>query len=180
VALSSADNAASEPGADAASFTLTRSGTTTAPLLVNYSLGGTAVNGTDYSSLSNFALIPAGLASTIVPVTPLNDTLAEGTENVSITIGETSHYNAGAPTNVVLSIADDEAAPPALSVGLGLAGSGMYALSAVGAASRVVDIESSSDLVTWQRFTSMINASGTNHVFEPIGAGAVFFRANQQ
>ena len=180
VAISSVDSAASEPGANAASFTLTRSGTTAAPLLVNYSLGGTAANGSDYGAISNFAVIPAGLASATVAVTPLNDTLAEGIENLSIAIAGTSHFNVGAGTNVVLSIADNEAAPPTLSFELGVAGSGIYTWSAIGAASRVVNIESSGDLVTWQRLTSMINASGTNQVFEPIGASGLFFRANQE
>ena len=180
VSLSSTDSAASEPGANTASFTLTRTGPTTAPLLVNYSLGGTAVSGSDYSSLSNFALIPAGSASATVPLTPLNDGLREGTENVSVGIEGTSHYNAGAGTNVVLSIADDESAPPALSVGLGLAGNGMYALTATGAASRVVNIESSSDLATWLPLTSMINASGTNRLYEAMqGNPWLYFRARQ-
>jgi hypothetical protein len=181
VTLGSADNAGSEPGANTASFMLTRDVVTAAPLLVNYSLGGTAVNGSDYNAISNFAVIPAGAPSTTVAVTPLNDALAEGTESVSVAIGGTSHYNAGASTNAALSIADDEAAPPLLKMDLALAltGSGGYELTVMGAASRVVDIESSSDLVSWQPLTSMINASGTNRLFEAIIGSPLFFRARQ-
>jgi hypothetical protein len=58
-------------------------------------------------------------------------------------------------------------------------GNGNYGVTAIGAASRVVDIESSSNLVTWQPFTSMINSSRTNRVFETLGDEALFFRAKQ-
>jgi len=52
----------------------------------------------------------------------------------------------------------------------------MYALSAMGAASRLVNIESSSDLATWQPLT----ASATNRLYETIGGGPMFFRARQR
>ena len=53
------DAVASEPGVDAASFTITRTGVTNAPMLVQYTIGGSAVNGDDYNVISNFVEIPA-------------------------------------------------------------------------------------------------------------------------
>ena len=179
VAVSSADTYASEPGADTASFTLTRSGTTNAPLLVSYGLSGTAVNGSDYAALSNFVVIPAGATSATAVVTPLDDLLAEGTEIVSVTLGEASYYNLGASTNVTLTIADNEPAPPPLGLGLALTGNRGYALTVTGAATRVVDIETSTNLTSWESFTTMINASGTNRLYETVGRTPLFFRARQ-
>jgi hypothetical protein len=74
VSLSSADSIATEP-ANTASFTVTRTGVTSAPMLVNYSIGGTAINGIDYNALPNFVTIPAGAFSTTVTLVPRDDSL---------------------------------------------------------------------------------------------------------
>ena len=178
VTLSSADSSASELLGNTASFTVTRTGTTNAPLLVPYSLGGTAVNGADYGAISNWALIPAGSVSASVLVSPIDDALAEGVENISVAIASASYFNAAA-TNVSLTLADNEAAPPALSVQLAAGAAGQFVLTAAGAATRVVEIETSSDLINWQPLTAMVNASGTNRLYETFSASAQFFRAKQ-
>lgn len=179
VSLGTSDNAAGEAG-DTASFTFTRSGTTNAPLLVSYAIGGTAVNGSDYNAISNFAVIPIGALSATVAVSPVDDSLSEGSETIWISIGDASHYSPGAGTNALLTLADNEVMPPALTLGLTLPGNGQYALNVSGAASRVVEIESSSDLTNWQPLTTMINASGTNRFYETIANNSpLFFRARQ-
>jgi hypothetical protein len=178
VSISSADNAASEPGSNVASFTVTRSGATTAPLLVNYSVSGTAVNGSDYNTISNFALIPAGASSTTVTLTPIDDAWAEGPESIMVSVADTSFYNAGASTNVSLTLADNEPAPVPLKLQLISASNNQYVLTVLGPTTRVVEIETSNDLVTWQGLSSMINASGTNRLYERIeDSGGLFFRA---
>ena len=149
VSLSSADTSASEPGANTGSFTVTRIGATNAPLLVSYSLGGTAVNGSDYNALSNFTLIPAGANSTGVTVTPIDDLWAEGTETISVSLFDSSYYNTSGSTNLSISLADNEPLPVPLSLQLNAAASSQYALTVTGPATRVVDIESSSNLTTW-------------------------------
>ncbi|MCC6691742.1 MAG: choice-of-anchor L domain-containing protein, partial [Bacteroidia bacterium] len=53
------------------SFTFCRTGDTTIPYTVNYTLGGTAVNGVDYQTLPGSVVIPANqkcMATTIVPI----------------------------------------------------------------------------------------------------------------
>ncbi len=58
------------PGSTTNGFTLTRtSGDQTQPLTVNYTIGGTAVNGTDYGYLSGVANIPANQSSLNIPLT---------------------------------------------------------------------------------------------------------------
>jgi hypothetical protein len=179
VSLSAADSSASELPGNTASFTVTRTGTTSGPLLVPYSLGGTAVNGADYGAISNWALIPAGSASASVTVVPADDTLAEGVENVSVSIASASYFSVVTTTNVSLTLADNEATPPALSLQLATGSSGQFVLTASGAATRVVEIETSSDLMNWQPLTLMVNASGTNRLHETFGTSAQVFRARQ-
>src|SRR4030095_1009141 len=73
------------------SFYLSREGTTGA-LTVNYTLSGTATNGTDYQTLSGTATIADGQTGVDIPVTPIDDALAEGTETVTFTLAPGAGY----------------------------------------------------------------------------------------
>src|SRR5204862_6420105 len=57
------DADASEQGRDPGEFTFTRTGDASLDLTVNYTLGGTAQNGTDYQPSGTSVTIPAGAAS---------------------------------------------------------------------------------------------------------------------
>ena len=61
-----ADTSGGNPGV----FTVTRTGDTTLPLSLSYSIGGTASNSTDYATLPGTVLIPAGAAAATVTVSP--------------------------------------------------------------------------------------------------------------
>jgi alpha-tubulin suppressor-like RCC1 family protein len=63
-------------------FFISRRGATTADLIVNYTMSGTATEGTDYTALSGTATIPAGSAGVYVNVIPINDTTPEGAETI--------------------------------------------------------------------------------------------------
>ncbi|MBP7948601.1 MAG: PKD domain-containing protein [Verrucomicrobiales bacterium] len=84
VSVSTHSSGLAEPD-DSSSFYLSRVGTA-GDLTVNYTLSGTAVNGTDYTLLSGSAVIPDGATGVDVPVTPLDDTEREGTETVTLTL----------------------------------------------------------------------------------------------
>ena len=94
----------SENGGRAA-FYLSRSGTTTAALTVNFSLGGTALNGADYQFLSGTTNIPAGQPGVEVPVVAINDSLVEGTETITLNLEPGSYARGPAAT---LYLSDDE------------------------------------------------------------------------
>lgn len=68
------------------SFTFTRTGSAGADLIVPYSIGGTATNGTDYTSLSGSITIPNGAASATLSVSPIDDALTEPVETVALSI----------------------------------------------------------------------------------------------
>ncbi len=89
----------------AGKITVSRSGETGAPLVVNLSISGTATNGTDCSLVPASITIPVGAASTSVTITPAADLIAEGTETLGISLAA-GGYVADTPSSAVLAIAD--------------------------------------------------------------------------
>lgn len=115
VTITATDATASETGPTSATFTVTRSGSTAAPATITYNVGGTATNGTDFTTLSGSVTIPAGQTSATITVTPIDDAAIEGNESVVITltgggctVGGTSTANA--------TIADNDSAVAAADV----------------------------------------------------------------
>jgi hypothetical protein len=88
---------------------------TAADLTVSYAIGGTAINGTDYSTISGTVTIPAGSSGTDVAFTSVNDTIAEGTETVTVTVLSGTGYGVDLPSSGTLYITDNETLP--ISVG---------------------------------------------------------------
>src|ERR1043165_787859 len=54
------------------------------PTVVHYQIGGTAVNGTDYSHIADSLIIPAGDTVVALHIHPVADGLVEGTETVVV------------------------------------------------------------------------------------------------
>jgi Ca2+-binding RTX toxin-like protein len=100
---------ASEPNT-AGAFTLTRSGDSSAALTVNLTTAGTATSGVDYQAIAATVDFAAGSATQTVTVTPIDDTLVEGTENILVTIAPstTSTYNVGTAGSATIDLADDD------------------------------------------------------------------------
>jgi alpha-mannosidase len=71
---------------DAGSFTVVRTGDTSQPLDVPYTVSGTATPGSDYEALSGTARIPAGADSVAIALRPLADSLGESDETVTATL----------------------------------------------------------------------------------------------
>jgi hypothetical protein len=112
VAVAASDANASETGPDGGTFTISRTGDTTTGVTVLYTLAGTALNGSDYASLSGSVTIPAGAASATVTVTPIDDTAVEGNETVILTVSADAAYTVGSPSSATVTIADNEPPPP--------------------------------------------------------------------
>jgi len=104
VVIRSDDNELSEDG-NGGSFKVSRTGSLTNSLIVNYTVSGKATNGTDYSSLSGSVTIPSGQQEVSVPVVPVSDFLTtEGDESLVVTLSSTTSYNAGLPLDTILTI----------------------------------------------------------------------------
>ena len=117
VTIAVADGLASEAGPHAATILLTRAGLTNLPLTISYSLGGTAIQGSDFIPIHGPAPymveIPAGASSALIPILPIDDEAVEGTETVVMTLLPSLDYVYGAANSVTVTIADnDSAAPP--------------------------------------------------------------------
>ena len=108
VSVVATDADASEQGPDPGEFTFTRTGDTSFALTVNYTLGGTAQNGTDYQQPGTSVTIPAGAASATVTVTPIDDAEAEGDETVVLTLTADAAYDVGSPNSAAITIADND------------------------------------------------------------------------
>ena len=107
VSVTATDASASETSVDSGVFTIARVGPLTASLVVYYTLGGTAQNGTDYNLLGNSVTIPAGAASAAVIVKPIDDALTEVSETVTLTLVGTANYDVGAAASATVTIADN-------------------------------------------------------------------------
>lgn len=94
-------------GASSGAFTLIRSGGTSAPLSVNYTLSGTASNGVDYVQLATSAIIPAGFAAADIVVTPLVNPVNTGNKKVILTLVTNANYTVRQHKSASVTIVDD-------------------------------------------------------------------------
>lgn len=106
VSIVANDAAASEQGPDSGQFTVSRTGPTTSALIVGISISGTAINGTDYTTISTSVTIGAGSSSATINVNPYVDSLSEGSETVIATVSSSGNYHVGTPSSDTVTIAD--------------------------------------------------------------------------
>ncbi|MST03994.1 MAG: hypothetical protein EXS49_00270, partial [Candidatus Pacebacteria bacterium] len=107
VTISTTDANASESG-DPGTFVFTRTGSITSGLLIYISVSGTATNGIDYPDLPSSILIPAGSSSLTINGFPIDDTLVEPSETVTLTFISHSSYTIGSPNSATINIADND------------------------------------------------------------------------
>ena len=107
---------ATDPGVgeagDAGEITLTRTGTTTAPLVVQFAIGGTATAGVDFVPLGSSATIPAGQRWVRLPVAAIDDALVEGAESLTVRVLPNAAYVVATSDVRDLWLVDDEAPTP--------------------------------------------------------------------
>jgi uncharacterized protein YjiK/phosphodiesterase/alkaline phosphatase D-like protein len=93
-------------------FKVTSVNNNSVPLTFDYTIGGTATNGVDYTKLTGTATIPAGKSSVDIPVTPIDDALAEGNESVTLTLASGASYNTDTTKSTAsVTIIDNEPTP---------------------------------------------------------------------
>lgn len=91
--------------------TVTRSGPLALAQVVNLSLGGDAVNGSDYDLLPASITIPAGGSAATLVITPKFDSLREGAESLTIEAVPPSGMFAATPSQASLVIVDPGDSP---------------------------------------------------------------------
>ena len=92
-------------------FTLTRTNDLTKAITVNYTLSGTATNGTDYSNLTGTVSFAAGVSSATVTVTPTDDNIFEVTETAVLTLTSGTGYILGTTSSATVNITDNDPQP---------------------------------------------------------------------
>lgn len=85
------------------------------PITINYSISGTASNGSDYEVIAASAIIAPNASSVIVPLLVLDDLLFEGGESVILTLTGSSHpfLSIGPANSATVTITDDDPPPVA-------------------------------------------------------------------
>ena len=115
ITLAATDSDAGETAtgvtANPGTFTLTRTGDLTQAITVNYTLSGSATNGTDYSSLPGTVNFAAGVNSATVTITPTEDNIFEGTETAILTLATGAGYILGTTTSATVNITDNDPQP---------------------------------------------------------------------
>ena len=97
---------------DTLAFQLTRLGDTNLELFVSYTTGGTAVPGLDYLEPISEVVIPPGVVSSNLVITPLYNPAYTGDKTVVITVVDGTGYTAGAPASGT-GVIRDAGDPPA-------------------------------------------------------------------
>ena len=116
VTVTATDPIAAELGLDPGGFTVSRTGDTAAPLIVSYSLAGTASNGADYEGLTGSVTIAADASSALVTVAPVGDPLEEGSETVILDLLGHPAYILGSPNSASVTIVDDDLVVPMVTI----------------------------------------------------------------
>ncbi|MBU7583345.1 MAG: esterase-like activity of phytase family protein, partial [Nostoc sp. TH1S01] len=109
ISVTSTTPNATEGDSTPATFRISRAGNTNTALTFNYTVGGTATNGSDYDSLTGTATIAAGSSYVDIAVKPIDDNLVEGNETVTLTLVDGNNYDlARTNTTATVSISDSD------------------------------------------------------------------------
>ena len=120
VSIVATDPNASRVGSDPGVFTITRVGNTNMPLIVSYTIGGSASNGVDYHSsqgnLPTSVTLAAGVAATNVPIIPVASTNLSSARTVTLTLATSGSYTVGSSASATVTIAGNSGPITAIRV----------------------------------------------------------------
>ena len=88
---------------------------TTGPLVVNYEIGGTATNGTDFATLPTSVTFADGQSVLIEEIDPIEDDIIEGDESIIITLLDSDAYDPD-PDNSTTTVTIKDKASAAFSI----------------------------------------------------------------
>ena len=106
IELVASDAVAGEFGPNPARFTLVRSGDTSPPVVVRFTLGGTASNGKDYAAIATNVTLAAGAGATNIAILPVADDVPQGDRTVTLTLLAATNYFLTALSNAAIVLHD--------------------------------------------------------------------------
>lgn len=179
-------------GVNSATLAIHRVGSTEHDLTVAYLVGGTAENGADYQSLSGTAVIPAGESSVAIEIVPVDDSLVERRETVTLSLafpgslspvqdhpGETpasSPYEIGNRRRAGAVIFDNDR-PTVPGDGIATArqlDDGVVLMTLTGPEGMEGTIEASENLVDWFPVGNAIVVDGVIHIVDAEAGSKTF------
>ena len=89
-------------------FTISRTIASPDPLIVNFTVTGSATNGSDYPAIATSATIPPFDTMVTVSVNVNNDAVPEGSEMVMLTLQPNALYVVGTPDSATVTIVDND------------------------------------------------------------------------
>ena len=98
-------------------YTFTRAGSTGNAITVNYTISGTAVNGTDYQTIGTTVSFSAGQSTRTVSVTPINNSSYSLDKTVTLTLASGTGYEIGTVAGVTATIINDETETVRVNIG---------------------------------------------------------------
>src|SRR5262249_32968963 len=110
VTLVASDRTASESAGDTGKFTFARSGDTTLPLTVRFTIAGSAAIGVDYDWIGPTVTFAPGASTADVVIRPVDDIDLEGAEPVVLTILPDSAYSIVTGGRATVVIGDNDSA----------------------------------------------------------------------
>jgi gliding motility-associated-like protein/uncharacterized repeat protein (TIGR01451 family) len=91
-------------------FTVTLNNSVSVDTQVDYTVSGTATEGTDYVTLTGSVIIPANTNSAVIDVAVIDDTIVEGDETVIVTLtGTDSSVTVSSTNEATITITDNDA-----------------------------------------------------------------------
>ena len=100
--------AVAEDGAPNLVYTVTLNQASLTATSVNYTIAGTATNGTDYATITSPLVIAAGATTGTVVVNPTADATIESDETVILTLAAGAGYTVGVPASATGTILNDD------------------------------------------------------------------------
>ena len=142
LSLTATDPNAAEAGQDKGTFTLTRAGNTAKAITVYYTVGGSARTADMQSYLSGSVTMNANVSSVTISVTPVNDTVNEADETVTLTLVRDLRYTINpAAASATVTIVDNEL-PTVTGVAVnGMAGRSTSAIDPGAMGLRTIDVD---------------------------------------
>ena len=173
VRVDAIDAWASEPGADTGTFRISRDRDTNAVLTINFTIGGSAASGTDYTNLGTSITLPVGVWATNLVVWPRNDSTFETNETVVLSLTILAAYRVDPLAAVAtVTLVDDEQ-------GVSVTGSGVSAEDGSSTGSFVISrtgstVSNLTVLFRWAGTASTNDfAPSTTNAVIPAGTNAV-------
>lgn len=120
---------AAELGSTPGQVTFSRTGSLSEPLEIKLEIAGSATPGVDYLTLPTSVTIPAGAKTQMLTVVPIDDTIAENNESVTVSIVPDANYILSSARVATVIIISDELFPDLVATGLTAPASGGPGLS---------------------------------------------------